>query len=159
MIIVILLLSIRIRIVMIMIIIFIIVMVIMVIRVILIMRLPRSCAKCGHRLDGYLAQRVPSFLLASSFRLCLDCDVLKGMFPWRTRYPLSSVPVKPMPKVRSQDDRALGCFRSGVPVFQDCALSSYALTCALLTPAPRANIVSANMVSQHGRRATESYCY
>ena len=25
----------------------------------------------------------------SSFRMCLNCEVLKGMFPWRTRYPLS----------------------------------------------------------------------
>ena len=42
-----------------------------------------------HRLNGYLAQRVPSLFLASSFRMCLNCEVLKGMFPWRTRYPLS----------------------------------------------------------------------
>ena len=31
----------------------------------------------------------PDLLLASSFRMCLDCEVLRGMFPWRTRYPLS----------------------------------------------------------------------
>ena len=42
-----------------------------------------------HRLNGYLAQRVRSLYPASSFRKCLDCEVLKGMFPWRTRYPLS----------------------------------------------------------------------
>ena len=30
--------------------------------------------------NGYLV-----FVLASSFRMCLDCEVLKGMFPWRTR--------------------------------------------------------------------------
>ena len=30
-----------------------------------------------------------SSCLASSLRTCLDCEVLKGMFPWRTRYPLS----------------------------------------------------------------------
>ena len=33
-----------------------------------------------HRLIGYLAQRVPSLFLASSFRMCLKCEVLKGMF-------------------------------------------------------------------------------
>ena len=27
--------------------------------------------------------------LASSFTMCLTCEVLHGMFPWRTRYPLS----------------------------------------------------------------------
>ena len=43
-----------------------------------------------HRLNGYLAQRVPSlFLLASSFRNCLNCAVLKCMFACRIRYPLS----------------------------------------------------------------------
>ena len=41
------------------------------------------------RLNGYLAQRVPSLFLASSFRKCLNLAVLKRMFPWRTRYPLS----------------------------------------------------------------------
>ena len=41
-----------------------------------------------HRLNGYLAQRVPCIFLASSFRMYF-CEVLKGMFPWRTRYPLS----------------------------------------------------------------------
>ena len=44
-----------------------------------------------HRLNGYLAQRVPSLLLASSFRTCSNGEVLKGMFPWRTGYPLSKV--------------------------------------------------------------------
>ena len=34
-----------------------------------------------HRLNGYLAQRVPSLFLASSFRMCLNCEVLKGVFP------------------------------------------------------------------------------
>ena len=42
-----------------------------------------------HRLNGSLAQRVPSPFLASRFRKCLDCEVLEGMFPWRTRYPFS----------------------------------------------------------------------
>ena len=45
-----------------------------------------------HRLNGYLAQRVPSLSLASSFRMRLKCEVLEvleGAFPWRTRYPLS----------------------------------------------------------------------
>ena len=45
-----------------------------------------------HRLNGYLAQRVPSLLLASSSRKCFNCAALKCMFPWRTRYPLSSSP-------------------------------------------------------------------
>ena len=40
------------------------------------------------RLNGHLAQPVPSLFLASSFGRCLDCAVLKGMFPWRT------VPIK-----------------------------------------------------------------
>ena len=40
-----------------------------------------------HWLNVNLAQRVPSLFLASSFMFCLDCEVLKGMFPWRTRYP------------------------------------------------------------------------
>ena len=40
-----------------------------------------------HRLNGYLAQRVPSLSLAGSFRMCLNCEVLEGMFSWRTRYP------------------------------------------------------------------------
>ena len=42
-----------------------------------------------HRLNEYFAQRVPSLSLASSFRNCSNCEVLKGMFPRRTRYPLS----------------------------------------------------------------------
>ena len=42
-----------------------------------------------HRQNRYLAQRVPSLFLAISFRMCLNCEALKGMFPWRTRYPLS----------------------------------------------------------------------
>ena len=50
-----------------------------------------------HRLNGYVAQRVPSLFLASSFRMCLNCEALDGMFPWRTRYPLSQVPIKPVP--------------------------------------------------------------
>ena len=41
------------------------------------------------RLNGYSAQRVPSLFLASSFRNCSNSAVLKCMFPWRTRYPLS----------------------------------------------------------------------
>ena len=39
------------------------------------------------RVLSYLAQRVPSLSLASSFRLCLNRDALKGMLPWRTGYP------------------------------------------------------------------------
>ena len=42
-----------------------------------------------HRQNGYLAQRVPSLFLASSFRMCLNCEFLKIIFPLRTRYPLS----------------------------------------------------------------------
>ena len=44
---------------------------------------------CRRWLNGDLAQRVRSLFLASSFRMCLNCAVLKGMFPWRTRYPFS----------------------------------------------------------------------
>ena len=51
-----------------------------------------------HRLNGYLAQRIPRICIASSFRMCLNCEELKGMYPWRTRYPLSQVPIKPVPK-------------------------------------------------------------
>ena len=40
-------------------------------------------------LNRYLTQRVPSLSLASSFTMCLDSEGLKGMFPWRTRYPSS----------------------------------------------------------------------
>ena len=29
-------------------------------------------------------KRVPSIFLTSSFRTCLNCEVLKGMFAWRT---------------------------------------------------------------------------
>ena len=43
--------------------------------------------KGRHRPNGYLAQWVPSIRLASSFTMCLMCDVLTGIFPWRTRYP------------------------------------------------------------------------
>ena len=46
-----------------------------------------------HRLSGYLAQRVPSIFLASSFRMSLDCEVLNGMFPWRTMYLLARYPL------------------------------------------------------------------
>ena len=49
------------------------------------------------RLNGYLALRALSRFLASSFRMCLNCEVLKGMLPWRTKYPLSQVPIKPVP--------------------------------------------------------------
>ena len=45
----------------------------------------RRGEECRRRLSGYLAQRVPSLSLASSFRTRLNCEVLKGMFPWRTR--------------------------------------------------------------------------
>ena len=44
---------------------------------------------CRHRLNGYLAQRVLSHFLASSFRNLFNCAVLKCMFPWRARYPVS----------------------------------------------------------------------
>ena len=56
---------------------------------------PRAPAQAGseiisrHRLNGYLAQRVPSLSLASNFTMCSNCEVLEGMFPCRTRYPLS----------------------------------------------------------------------
>ena len=38
-----------------------------------------------HRLNGYFAQRVPSLFLAISFTVGLNCEALKGMFPWTTR--------------------------------------------------------------------------
>ena len=38
--------------------------------------------KSRHRLNGYLAQRVPSICPTSSSRTCLNCAVLTGMFPW-----------------------------------------------------------------------------
>ena len=41
------------------------------------------------RLNGYFAQQAPSLCLASSFRKGLNREGLQGMFPWRTRYPLS----------------------------------------------------------------------
>ena len=41
-----------------------------------------------HRLNGYLARRVPSLILAISLTMCLNCEVLKGMCPWKTKYPL-----------------------------------------------------------------------
>ena len=49
-----------------------------------------------HWLNGYLAQRVPSLFLASSFMNCLNCAVLKCMFAWRTR------PIKPVPSIVSR---------------------------------------------------------
>ena len=55
-------------------------------------RSPPAKSRHRHRLNGYLdlAQRIPSLsFIASSSRSCLDSAVLKGMFPWRTRYPLS----------------------------------------------------------------------
>ena len=45
-----------------------------------------------HRPNGYLAQRVPSLFLAGGVRSCLNRAVLKGMFAWKARYPLSQVP-------------------------------------------------------------------
>ena len=50
-----------------------------------------------HGLNGFLAQRVPTLFLTSSFRTYLNCAVLKGMFPWSARHPLSYVPIKPVP--------------------------------------------------------------
>ena len=50
-------------------------------------------AKRDLRPNGYLVL-VP----ASSSRMCLHCAVLRCMFPWRTRYPLSYVPIKPLSK-------------------------------------------------------------
>ena len=54
-----------------------------------------------HRLNGHLAQRVSSFFLASSFRNCLTSAVLECMFPWRTRYQLSLVPIKLVPTINT----------------------------------------------------------
>ena len=36
---------------------------------------------------GTSPSRYLVFFVASIFRMCLDCEVLKGMLPWRTRYP------------------------------------------------------------------------
>ena len=38
----------------------------------------------GQRLYGYLGQRVPRHVLAISFRICSNCEVIKGMSPWST---------------------------------------------------------------------------
>ena len=58
-----------------------------------VLRLPgggsRMRQECLHRLNGYLAQRVPSIFLASSSRIYLNDAVLKCSLPWRARYPLS----------------------------------------------------------------------
>ena len=35
-----------------------------------------------HRLNGHLAQRVPGLFLASGFRICLNVEAVKGLFPW-----------------------------------------------------------------------------
>ena len=48
----------------------------------------RTSVKDRHRLNGYLDQRLPSLFLASCFRMCLNCEVLDGTFPWRTRFPI-----------------------------------------------------------------------
>ena len=37
----------------------------------------------------YIYTHTPGMFLASSCRICLNCEVLKGMLPWWTRYPLS----------------------------------------------------------------------
>ena len=50
-----------------------------------------------HRLNGYSAQRVAGLFLASSSRIVLDASAPKCMFPWRARYPLSQVPITPVP--------------------------------------------------------------
>ena len=53
-------------------------------------RYPLSQAPTSRRrLNGYLAQRIPSLCFVSTFRSCLNYEVLKCMFPWRTRYPFS----------------------------------------------------------------------
>ena len=47
----------------------------------------KAQSKERHRLNWYVAHRVPSLSLASSFTTCLNREVLEGMFPWRSRYP------------------------------------------------------------------------
>ena len=55
------------------------------------------CAMSRHQLNGYLAQRVPSLFLASSFRMCLSLYCLKllqvcfpgGLGTHEARYPFS----------------------------------------------------------------------
>ena len=59
-----------------------------------------------HRLNGYLAQGVPSLFLASSFTTCLNREVLQGMFPWRTRYPVSRCRSWSMSRSRSPEGSA-----------------------------------------------------
>ena len=58
------------------------------------LRGPRLRGLCHPNLSapakrGVLGQRVPSLFIASSLEMYLDVEVLKGIFPWRTRYPLS----------------------------------------------------------------------
>ena len=50
-----------------------------------------------HRLIGYLEQPVPSHSPASSSRIVFNRSAPKCMFPWRAGYPLSQVPIKPVP--------------------------------------------------------------
>ena len=61
-------------------------------------RLILSRTSGRHRPNEHLAQQVPSISLAGSCRSCLDREVLKGMFPWRTKHPLSYV--HPIPITR-----------------------------------------------------------
>ena len=54
--------------------------------------LPRArlrCVQYRHPLNRHLVRRYLVFLLQA---VCLYCEVLKGMFPWRTRYPVSQDP-------------------------------------------------------------------
>ena len=48
-----------------------------------------DASMCRHRLNRYLAQRIPSLFPAGRFRMCLDREVLTSRFPWRTRCTLS----------------------------------------------------------------------
>ena len=45
------------------------------------------------------SRRTSSHVLVGSFRNCLNCSVLKCMSAWRTRHPLSSVPIEPAPTI------------------------------------------------------------
>lgn len=55
---------------------------------------PAECGRAAtpqdrHRLNGYSAQRVPSFVFASSFRICLNCEVLKGYVSLEGQVPIN----------------------------------------------------------------------
>ena len=68
---------------------------------------------CRHRLNGFLAQLAPrSLLVLEAVLRCVEIsEVLKGMLPWRTRYPLSKAPVQP---VTNLEQRVPGLSLAGI---------------------------------------------